>query len=311
MISKHRPPVSSRRRPPAPPPDHRQRCTCHAAEHVREGPSQAVASCRSRPCHTRGRRAHRARRVHRGREAPRAQDQALLRGDGHLAFAADPERVRGRLRCHGRGRPGGDRVRVGARGSGIGRIRARAGGRPPARPSGLRGHHGRRPRGHGGCQPGVPRGGWPVGRLQHRAAPRAGPQPLRGPGHRVPVLLRTQGDVRQVRRCVRHPAWWLRHARRAVRGAHAHPDRQGAPLPGHSSWAPSTGPACSTGCARCLSHGAPSARRTWSCSWSPTTRPRWCAPSPATRPRTPPRASAPRTRDWGRAGPSPRHRPPR
>ena len=41
----------------------------------------------------------------------------------------------------------------------------------------LRGHHRRRPGHHGGRQPGLPRGRGTVGRLQHRAAARAGAQP--------------------------------------------------------------------------------------------------------------------------------------
>ena len=77
-------------------------------------------------------------------------------------------------------------------------------------------------------------GGRPVGRLQHRAAARAGHEPVRRPRRRVPLLLRPQGDVREVRRRLRDPARRLRHAGRAVRGADPDPDRQGPPLPGRA-----------------------------------------------------------------------------
>ena len=48
---------------------------------------------------------------------------------------------------------------------------------------------------------------------------------------------------------VRDPARRLRHARRAVRGADADPDRQDPPLPGGAGGPRTTGPGCSTGCA--------------------------------------------------------------
>ena len=53
---------------------------------------------------------------------------------------------------------------------------------------------------HGGRQSRLPRGGRALDRLQHRAAPRAGRQSVRGSGRRVPLLLRAEDDVRQIRR---------------------------------------------------------------------------------------------------------------
>ncbi len=51
-------------------------------------------------------------------------------------------------------------------------------------------------------------------------------------GVELPLLLRPQDDVRQVRPGFRHPARRVRHPRRAVRGAHAGADRQGDQVPG-------------------------------------------------------------------------------
>ena len=129
--------------------------------------------------------------------------------------------------------PGGDRVRVGAGPGGEPRrtsSRATIGG--GAREGRVRGHHRRRPGRDGGRQPRRPRGRRDVDRLQHRAAARAAPQPVRRRVGRVPLLLRPQDDVREVLRRVRDHARRLRHARRAVRGADADPDRQDPPLPG-------------------------------------------------------------------------------
>ena len=95
----------------------------------------------------------------------------------------------------------------------------------------LRGDHGRRARDHGGGQPRRQRGRRALDRLQHRAAARAVAQPLRESLDRLPLLLRAQDDVRQVLGGVRRLPGRLRHARRAVRGADADPDRQGQALP--------------------------------------------------------------------------------
>ena len=187
-----------------------------------------------------------------------------------VARAAHPLRVRRGLRRDGRGRPGGDRVRLGADRAERPALRAGADDRPAAGRGRLRGHHRRRPGHHGGRQPRLPGGRRAVGRLQHRAAARAGAQPVRRPRRRVPLLLRAQDDVREVRGRVRDPARRLRDARRAVRGAHAHPDRQGPPLPGRAGRARRTGPGCSTGSAARSWRRARSARRTSTCSTSPT-----------------------------------------
>ena len=73
---------------------------------------------------------------------------------------------------------------------------------------------------------GAPRGRRRLGRARHRAAVRAGPQRLGRHRDQLPLLLRAQDDVRQVRAGVRRPARRLRHAGRAVRGAHAGADRK-------------------------------------------------------------------------------------
>ena len=116
---------------------------------------------------------------------------------------------------------------------------------------------------HGGGQPRLPRSRRALDRLQHRAAARAGGQSVRGPRRRVPLLLRPQDDVRQVRRRLRHLPRRLRHARRAVRVADAHPDRQDPPLPGRPDRHANTGRACSTGSAARRSPTATSSPRTW------------------------------------------------
>ena len=85
----------------------------------------------------------------------------------------------------------------------------------------------------GGGQPGRHRGRRDVRRAGHRAAVRAGPQRLGRHRHRLPLLLRPQDHVRQVRAGVRRPAGWLRHPGRAVRGDHAGADPEGDPVPGH------------------------------------------------------------------------------
>ena len=71
-------------------------------------------------------------------------------------------------------------------------------GRRPGAP-GLRDHHRRRPGDHGGGQPRRQGRRRPVHRLQHRAALRAGAERVRRPGDGVPLLLRPQDDVREVR----------------------------------------------------------------------------------------------------------------
>ena len=155
----------------------------------------------------------------------------------------------------------------------------------PRRPPGgrrVRGHHRRRPRPDGGGEPRLPRGRRLLDRLQHRAAPRAVAQPVGRPRRRVPLLLRPQDDVREVRRRLRDHARRVRHARRVLRGAHPDPDRQDSALPGLPGRDGVLGRACSTGCARPRWTRGWSTTRTWGCCASPTTWPRSparCAPS--------------------------------
>ena len=103
--------------------------------------------------------------------------------------------------------------------------------RPQARRGRLRGHHRRGPRHHGGRQPGRLRGRRRLGRARHRAPLRAGPQPLRRPLDQLPLLLRAQDDVRQVRRGVRHLPRRVRDPRRALRGPDPRPDAKDHSLP--------------------------------------------------------------------------------
>ena len=70
-----------------------------------------------------------------------------------------------------------------------------------------------------------------LGRARHRAALRAGHQRVGRPRRQLPLLLRPQDDVRQVRPGLRRAARRLRHPRRAVRGARPGPDPQGHVVP--------------------------------------------------------------------------------
>ena len=164
-----------------------------------------------------------------------------------VAGPADPGRVRRGLRRAGRAAARGDGVRLGphparppeyARGVELGAALAAAGFAVIT---------GGGPGVHGGGQPRRQRGRRALGRARHRAAVRAGPQPVGRPRGELPLLLRPQDDVRQVRAGVRLPARRVRHARRAVRGARAGADRQGHPLPGRPARHATTGAGCSTG----------------------------------------------------------------
>ena len=115
-------------------------------------------------------------------------------------------------------------------------LRRGARARPPAdgmveraaRRSPLRRLLGRRRRHHGGGQPGRAGRRRPDHRPQHRAAERAASQPvhLARPRVRVPLLLHAQALVLAPRARARRLSRRLRHARRAVRDADAHPDAQ-------------------------------------------------------------------------------------
>ncbi|CAA9285213.1 MAG: LOG family protein, partial [uncultured Friedmanniella sp.] len=151
-----------------------------------------------------------------------------------LAGAAHPVRVRGGLR-HAR-RAGARRQRLRlrahlARGPGLRPGRA---ARPPAGRGRAGRHHRRRARDHGGGQQGRRRGRRGVGGAGHRAALRVRAEPARQPGHQLPLLLRPQDDVRQVRAGLRRDARRVRHPRRAVRGAHAGADAEGDLVPGRA-----------------------------------------------------------------------------
>ena len=62
----------------------------------------------------------------------------------------------------------------------------------------LRDHHRRRPGHHGGGEPRRARRQGPLDRLQHRAAVRAGSEPVHRYAGELPLLLRAQDDVHQV-----------------------------------------------------------------------------------------------------------------
>ena len=66
-------------------------------------------------------------------------------------------------------------------------------------------------------------------RARHRAALRVRPQRVGRHRHQLPLLLRPQDDVRQVRPGLRRAARRLRHPRRAVRGADARADPARSP----------------------------------------------------------------------------------
>ena len=68
-------------------------------------------------------------------------------------------------------------------------------------------------------------------RARHRAALRVRPQPVGRHRHQLPLLLRPQDDVREVRPGLRRAARRVRHPRRAVRGAHPGADPEGHLVP--------------------------------------------------------------------------------
>ena len=114
---------------------------------------------------------------------------------------------------------GGARVRAALR-------HPRAGDREP-RGGGL---HRRRPRDHGGRQPRRGGGGRHLDQPQHRAAARAGAEPLRDPRPQLqlPLLRHPQDAFPDARQGDSGVPRRLRHLRRALRGADARPDRTDA-----------------------------------------------------------------------------------
>src|SRR5262249_5966264 len=126
---------------------------------------------------------------------------------------------------------GRDHLRLGAHHGGQPLLRSGAHGRRAARRRRVRRRHRRRPRRHGGRQPRRARGRRRLGRVQHRAAARAGHEPVRADRPHLRPLLRAQGHAREGVRGVRALPGRLRHARRALRGPDPRADRQGLRLP--------------------------------------------------------------------------------
>ena len=147
--------------------------------------------------------------------------------------------------------------------------------RRPARRRGLDGHHRRRARDHAGRD--GRRRARQLDRRVDPAAVRAGRQP----GHRRrrqvrqhEVLLHPQADADQGEQGLHLPAWRVRHARRDVRAADAHPDRQGPAgadrVPRHAG-RPVLGDGRTTSSATNSSNAGSLPRPTPSCTSSPTT----------------------------------------
>src|SRR5439155_1471091 len=95
----------------------------------------------------------------------------------------------------------------------------KAGRTPPSQ-----GMAGRRTRHHGSGEQGRASRSRSIGRLQHRAAVRAGRKSICRYADRLPVLLRPQDDVHQVLGRLHYLPRRIRNARRAVRGADTHSD---------------------------------------------------------------------------------------
>ena len=137
-----------------------------------------------------------------------------------LAGAAHPVGVRRGIRCARRAGPRGERLRLGPHAAGLRRTTPSAMevGRRLAE-AGYAVITGGGPGVDGGREPRRLRGRRRVRRTRHRAALRAGHERVGRHRRRLPLLLRAQDDVRQVRPGLRRAARWLRHLRRAVRGA--------------------------------------------------------------------------------------------
>ena len=111
------------------------------------------------------------------------------------------------------------------------------------------------PRRDGGGEPRRPGGRRALGRVQHRAAARAGRKPVLRHRADVQALLRAQDDVREGGRGVRHLPRRVRHARRALRVADADPDREDRHLSRRAVRQRLLGARCSTGCATADARG--------------------------------------------------------
>jgi len=178
------------------------------------------------------RRRHPRRRPrHRGRAPAPPRTADGVHAHRPVARPAHHGRVRRRVRSARVGREGGDHLRLGTRGARRPAVPRRGGGRATPRPGGFRHHHRRRPRHHGGGEQGRDGGRRALHRLQHRAAVRAAAESVSRYADRLPLLLRAEDDVREIFGRLPHLPGWIRHARRALRGAGADPDGQALPLP--------------------------------------------------------------------------------
>ena len=125
---------------------------------------------------------------------------------------------------------------------------------------------------HGGGESRLQGGRRPLRRLQHRAPPRAGAEPVVRPLAHVRPLPRAQGDVREGRRGLRHLPRRLRDAGRAVGGAHAAADEEDRRLPDRPLRLRLLGRDARRGCAtRCSTTGSSRTTTTPGCC-GPTIR---------------------------------------
>ena len=187
------------------------------------------------------------------RDLPVTEDEKLLQERGpsaglhahrSVARAADHERVHRRLR-HARGRREGRLdLRIGAHRSGRPAVRGRARDGAAAGRGRLCDHHRRGPGHHGGRQP------WRAGRPGRSVGCNIELPFEQGANPYVDTLInfryffvRKTMFIKYSRR-VRHFPGRLRHARRAVRGADAHPDREDLPVPGDPLRHGATGRVC-------------------------------------------------------------------
>ena len=115
-----------------------------------------------------------------------------------------------------------------------------------------------------------------LGRARHRAALRAGHERVGRRRRQLPLLLRPQDDVRQVRPGLHRAARRLRHLRRAVRGAGPGADQEGHLVPGRAARPRLLGRPGRLAAVHGAARRQDQRRATSTCSRSPTTRPRRC-----------------------------------